>query len=289
MDIRLQEEEELIEEAKSDIEAKKKELESVKIELSLISNELDNARRKLQHKKQNLNNITLQTKNIVNRITADKTSTSSKAAFSVSKLTACKRALKPSSTDLPHKARCVRRKETLEACKLIHGGKENNEPAMIGMLDTLTAKVKTDELSKAILAQSKLSKKLSRENVKIWRNEYYSSPDNVKRSLNNYYSKDVMGKRKYQSLRKSNSKAVFKGNKIPNVVSYETLSKTMKETDIGTLIPLSPTLTYGLDENEIKPGVYRNCREYVLRLSQFYLNVNYEREDRSDCDWHQRQ
>ena len=79
---------------------------------------------------------------------------------------------------------------------------KNDEPTLIGMLDILTAKIKNDVLSNAIASQPKLSKKIAHENIKHWRKEYYSSFNNVKRSLNNYYSKNVMGKRKYQSLRK---------------------------------------------------------------------------------------
>ena len=87
-----------------------------------------------------------------------------------------------------------------------------------------------------------------------------------------------MGKRKYISLRKANSQAVFNRGRIPNVVPYSKLSNKINSIDVGELIPISPSLTVG--ETQMVDGVYRNCCEFILRLAKFYFNVDGDRADK---------
>ena len=140
--------------------------------------------------------------------------------------------MKPSVDDLPSRPKALEGKKHSKPVK----------PFMVvsGLVDTLLAKFKGDVADNAILKKGPLCCSLTKKSVKKWRREYYSSPDNVKRSLNNFYSKNVMGKRKYESMRISNSRAIFKGNKVPNEVLYRVLSEAMYEIDNRTLIPFSP-------------------------------------------------
>ena len=249
-----------IEGAKTVLIEKQQELDSLKSQLKDISRQIDNNRRKLCHKREKLQGIT----EIVSNVSATISSKQklNKNVFAISKLTAAKRKLNPSNENLPKKAKCVRQNETYEVCKTIHGGTETNtKPTVDGILDTLTSKVKADELSEKVLnSKPALVKKLSKTCVNKWSKDYYISKENTLRSLNIYYSKNVMGKRKYQSMRKANQKAFFQGSKITNVVSYQNLSKEINSIEIGELISISPSLTYDLENS----GSLVVCTENVV-------------------------
>ena len=272
---------EVIETAKNELAMKGKELNELKSQLSELSRQIDNSRRKLSHKKCKLKRLSEETNTVTNACSLQQ-SCRNKNVFTVSNLTAAKRRLNPSHDNLPHKAKCVRRNETFSVCSLIHGGGKGNElPSITGILDTLTSKVKSDDLSAKILkAKPAFVKKMSKKCVDSWSKDYYLSNENILRSLNIYYSKNVMGKRKYLCMRRANCRASFKKSKVPNVVSYQNLSKCFNEIDIGELIGIVPSLSYDLEDIEDVDGMYRKCSEYILRLAKFYLNINIDREDK---------
>ena len=205
----------------------------------------------------------------------------SKCFISISHNIRKKRKLNPTTKNLSLKTKFVRRNETWEVCKVIHGASDNKkEPVIKGMLDTLSAKVPVSVLSRTILGgKSSLVNSLNTSVVKEWCTNFESSHENELRSLNVYYSHNVMGKLKYLSIRKAN-KASTKENKVPNYISYEKLSKVINAIDIGELRNIKPTLTEGLDEEEVVDGCYRVCASYILRLAQFYLTVNKHRHDK---------
>ena len=105
--------------------------------------------------------------------------------------------------------------------------------------------------------------------------EFYSSESNILRSLNVYYSSNVMGKRKYISVRKSN-----RGPAVVNFVSYKKLSKFIQEIEIGVLHDIYPISTEGMPDEEIGPGFFCDTCSYVKRLAKFYLIVNEKRVDK---------
>lgn len=80
------------------------------------------------------------------------------------------------------KVRC--HNETFDACPAIHGATKNNfKPAVTGMLQTLTSKVKAKDLVLPILrSKSALSKRLEETCHKNWQREYYTSNANMLRS-----------------------------------------------------------------------------------------------------------
>ena len=134
-----------------------------------------------------------------------------------------------------------RRSDTVKHCSLIHGSsKENNDPLLTGLLDAVTTTFKSNVVADKILSV-----------------------------------KNVMGKRKYLSLRKA-----CKNPKIPNYVSYKVLSQKIRDIDIGTVSDINEVLSYGLDENELGEGLFRNLAEYSLRLAKFYIKANEKRIDK---------
>ena len=58
--------------------------------------------------------------------------------------------------------------------------------------------------------------------------------------MNAYYSHNVLGKKKYLSLRKANREFTFENMQIANFISHKKLSKQINNVDIGELIDISP-------------------------------------------------
>ena len=113
---------------------------------------------------------------------------------------------------------------------------------------------------------------------------FENSSDNIKRSISTFYSAGVVGKRKYQSVLLSLSMkshptkvgaktriTLFSGFKIPKLLTYNKLTKELKEIDIGNVYEIDNTYVTGLEVDEYINGAYRDLREYLLRLAKFYL------------------
>ena len=96
------------------------------------------------------------------------------------------------------------------------------------------------------------------------------------RSLNTYYSHNVLGKRKYLSLRKINKQEKFQGHSVPNCVSYNELAQVINAIDIGTMENLSDLCS----DYKNTHAVCREPVEFILRLAEFYVIVNEERLDK---------
>ena len=203
-----------------------------------------------------------------------------KNSMIITKRVSIKRKLKPTNEHLNEKAKFSRRNETFQACSLIHGGTDaNKNPIVHGMLDTLTAKCKTKELSQQLLqSKESLVGEIKRSVLKSWSTSYYKSEDNGLRSLNVYYSHNVMGKIKYIKVRKANKYKMCKRVTMANYLPYKDLAELIRTVDIGNVQDVKPTLTFGCDDG--LDGCYRAPAELALRLAKFYLQVNGEREDK---------
>ena len=94
--------------------------------------------------------------------------------------------------------------------------------------------------------------------------------------MNACYAHNVLGKRKYFSLRKANKQAKFDNTHITNFVSYKTLANRINNVDIGELNYISGLSTL----QEKVCGKYRNPASYILDLAKFYLEVDNGREDK---------
>lgn len=196
-------------------------------------------------------------------------------AIAVSAATRKRRLSNPTSEVLMGKAKERRTKETIQVCSAIHGGSENNQiPALNGMVLTVTSKFKASEVAQSILSSKKsvvdqLSRKITSDNHK----KYYNSTENTLRSINVYYSQDVLGKRKYLTMRKAN-----KVKNLPNFVPYKKLAVSISSIDIGDIYDICPKFTHDVPEEDMGTGKYKNFVVYAQRLAKMYLKLNQYRE-----------
>ena len=115
---------------------------------------------------------------------------------------------------------------------------------------------------------------MKNKSLKNFRKSYYISEDNLHRSLSIYYSEDVMGKRKYISVRQSN-----KSNSVVNFVPYRKLAEYSRSLDIGRCHNINQ-FSDGLDSDEVGDGKYRDLISYAPVLAEFYIRRNQFRLDK---------
>jgi len=247
--------------------------ETVSLEINELSKSISKQRVKLQRKKNILNSLKVTTNSTHKNIASSK----SRLAFFLSTTIARHRKSNPTSANLPLKAKFTRRKEKFDAATIIHGAsKENLKPAVDGLLDTLTAKCKSKELSDRIFnSKQPLFHHLQSKILGDYTRNYSTSNENLLRSLNTYYCHNVMGKEKYRNVRKANRKTSKHNHNVPNYVTYSKLSEKINEIDIDIIENVYPALT-----NENVEGIYRPIDQYSLRLAKFYLRANVERFDK---------
>ena len=159
---------------------------------------------------------------------------------SVLPISAClekKSKMNPSGESIPSRSKTIRRKETMDACIKIHGSTTlNKDQVLFGLLHTLTSQFKSKILTDKILdTKEYLKNSIEKKVLNRWSKDYYLSRENELRSLNSYYCHNVLGKRKYLSLRKANKQPAFGNSKLTNFVSYKILSKEIDRIDIGKL------------------------------------------------------
>ena len=189
----------------------------------------------------------------------------------VSKAKVKHRLKNPTSSTIGVKAKQRRCKETLAACKAIHGGNLNS--TVDGMMQTLTSKCKSEWLADRILLSKKsLRESLNKQIIGTSKKKYYDSRENILRSLNVYYSQDVLGKRKYIAIRKAN-----KCPGICNFAPYNKLSKCIRDIDIGEVKDIEV-----FNDSEVwkVDGKFRPLLPFAKVLAQFYLTVNESRIDK---------
>ena len=244
--------------------------------MALISSELNNKKRKLHHKLQCLSKVSSQTENINLQIKRKRANIS----FQISGNTSKKRKLNPTSENISDRSKIIRRNETLVACTEIHGGSVLQKgPALNGIMDTLTTKFKTTEVTNKILSSKpSLVASIKKRVVGEYNKKYYNSQENKLRSLNAYYSHHVLGKRKYLNLRKANRQAKYENVQIANYIPYCELAAEIRNVPIGEYHDISDLIKSSTEENV--SGVYRKPADFILRLAKFYCHVNTNREDK---------
>ena len=193
----------------------------------------------------------------------------------------------PTGDVLPKRSKERRRAETLTVTSLIHedtvvsANASCVSPAIHCMWDTITSTCNSDVVS-GLVKSSKPSVKSEVHNA--LHDELLSkcekSQKNLPRSVNLYYSHDVMGKRKYISVRKETMNTKFEGKRVPNFASYQSLMDYIKSVDIGNLYDVREVFCGGIPEDEKGDGKFRKLTEFLPRLAQFYLYVNENRFDK---------
>jgi len=105
------------------------------------------------------------------------------------------------------------------------------------MIDTLNSKCKTDDLALKLLnSKNSLKRAVTDRCLQQDNNKLKNSQENLFRSLSVYYAHSVMGKRKYNNVRKAK---VVKSR--VNFVPYKTLSEHIAKVDIGKVYEINPT------------------------------------------------
>jgi len=198
-------------------------------------------------------------------------------AFLITKKVKALQKKNPTKKGLSRTTMSVRRSQTFQACLAIHGTTTDNiEPLAHGMMDTLACKVNTKDLSKCVLFSKKsVVNEIEKTVITEWKKNYYPSHENLLRSLNVYYAQDVMGKAKYRATRKANQ-----SDFVPNFVPYPSLSKYIRELDIGELYYVQMKFGEGIVNEDLADGVCRSLLKYAIRLAQFYIFVNENRADK---------
>ena len=209
----------------------------------------------------------------------------SENVWSMSDTVARNRKSEPTNETLSKRSRERRRAETLTVSSLIHGVTDKSasgiSPAINDMWDTITSTCSSAEVAN-LMKKAKVSIKNEVHNTlhNDWAEKCEESEQNILRSVNLYYSHDVMGKRKYISIRKETSNSKFDGKRIPNYSTYNSLMKYIKSVDIGRLYDVRDTFCGGIPEDEKGDGKFRRLTEFLPRLAQFYLKVNEERVEK---------
>ena len=156
----------------------------------------------------------------------------------------------------------------MTACMKIHDGTVlKKEPALHGMLDTLTSQFKTKTLTKKILVtKDYLTNNIKKNVLASWSKDYCLSRENKLGSLNLYYCHNVLEKRNYLSLKQ----ATLGNSKLPNFVLYKMLFKEIGSIDIGKLCKINEHL--GIKQEKVGLGHQQNIS--FTHLASFYLIVN---------------
>ena len=169
-----------------------------------------------------------------------------------------------------------------DACSLIHAGCKDNKVSVLKViLETVGSKfTSTHVVSDLNNGKNAITRRLSRNFINSWHNNFYKIIENMVRSLNVYYSHNVRGMQKYKAIRKSNRNSLFHHQRVANYIPYSDLSHYINSLDIGILLPFCPD-TASVDEIQHKPvGTFRDVCTYIQRLAKVYLTVYQYRDDK---------
>ena len=154
-------------------------------------------------------------------------------------------------------------------------------------METLCSKFPKDAVASTVCDRKLLAEHITSTVHGTSCTEYENSDENMLRSVAVYYGVGVMGKRKYIKDRQSLSfKNVFSRWKkttrikvakcsIPTPVPYYKLAKFLDGINIGTLLSVESLCE---ESGENINGYYRDLKEFLPRLVEFYLKV-YKEED----------
>ena len=167
-----------------------------------------------------------------------------------------------------------RRKETMQACNVIHGGKsENTEPTLDGMWHTLVNESTQTQLTRYVGKSKKVVSKVISPVVQEAVAIFEKSEENVTRSLKVLYSKGLLSKEKYKAVRLSLSMSsnpkkkgrlsyrIFENATIPKILTYDKLTKYIASVNVGNIKGLSD-LCQDDDDGDVINGAYRELDDF---------------------------
>jgi len=253
------------------------QLQKIRAEYIFITQEISRETEALEERKTFLDNLKLEHSQIINEIADISQKLNSKRN---------KRTRDVYSEKMPDSTKRRRQAESFQAVAKITGASNiNKQPALDCMFDTFSKKNSNTQFRAHFLKQNQDNKLLitvKQKTLNIWVSSYALSSKCLLQSAFIYYSNNVMGKRKYCSIRKMTRKTLHAGSRLPNYVPWERLSNFLNSIDIGQLLNVHPTLTETahLSSSDSTEGCYRRLDTYALRLAQYYLTVNATRNDK---------
>jgi hypothetical protein len=172
-----------------------------------------------------------------------------------------------------------RQKETLNACKEIHGDQKGKKSsALAGMWVTLVNKSSTDTLKDFLSNSETVNKKIMPSIVKSETELYQSGNDNICRSLKILYEGGLLTKEKYKSVCRNilaivpNSSNVFN----PKLLYYDKLIAFIKSANnVDNIRDFSAEFCQEYDKLEEQvPGSYRELGNFLVVLAELYIVVD---------------
>ena len=166
----------------------------------------------------------------------------------------------------------------------IHGGQDQLSVAgEAGVIDTALVKCSKDILITAMSSNKKVTKSVMPAVYKKSLKSYEESEDNICRSVAIYYSGRITGKQKYRKIyrhscyrlntnKSKNERLAINNCPIPSLVPYNRLMPYIKSIPIGTVYSISYKFCDGLDDCDKVNGCYRNLKEMLVKLAEFYLS-----------------
>ena len=190
---------------------------------------------------------------------------------------------------LPEWSSSRRQKETLDACKEIHGDLEGKQSALDGMWVTLVNKTSPEILKGYFLTSPKVNHKVipsmlkSKSQAKLYEN----SKDNTYRSLKVLYEKGLLTKEKYKSTCRNvatvstsvssstDSEPNFSNVFCPKLVYYDKLIAFIKSINMGNIKDFAVEFCHGFDRHEEQVnGCYRELGSFLKVLAELYILVD---------------
>ncbi|CAB4003764.1 Hypothetical predicted protein [Paramuricea clavata] len=167
--------------------------------------------------------------------------------------------------------------------ELVQPDSTDQSAAEVGIIDTALVKCSKDILVIAMSSSKKFNKSVLPIIYKKSLKTYEASEDNLIRSVAVYYSGGVTGKKKYCKIYKyscyrlnkdktKNERLAIDSCPLPRLVPYNRIMPYIKSISLGTINSVTDTLCYGLDECDKVTGCYRNLKEMLIKLAEFYLS-----------------
>ncbi|XP_028394468.1 uncharacterized protein LOC114518661 [Dendronephthya gigantea] len=169
--------------------------------------------------------------------------------------------------EIPVRSAQRRRKETLDASKVIHGSSEGEKAALDGLWVTFINECSRKQLHSYVEASPKMQKIIPMV-VKTKTKEYEESHSNLVRSLKVLYTKGLLSKEKYKAICRSII-SVPCTESSPSVSSaklvyYDKLIAFVKSVDIDNIKNFSNDFCQGLEAFEDPvSGSYRDLCSYL--------------------------
>ena len=117
------------------------------IKLKKLNDEIESQENAISNKQEKIEKLKIEVQNVKSQTENLEVEKEEKYKIKITNRAVKRHITNPSSHKLNLKAKSVRRNETYQVCQAIHGGTADiTKPTLIGMVETLTSKFKSEEL-----------------------------------------------------------------------------------------------------------------------------------------------